>query len=75
MNFLPKCWATSKISLGDLLETSKAFKIAGKVSSNCTSTTAPITATILPWPPFPGLGAAALTEEVVVTVAEVLSII
>ena len=46
--FLPKCWATSKISLGDLPSTSKAFKIGGKLLSNWTSTTAPITETTRP---------------------------
>lgn len=34
--------------------------MAGKFSSNCTSTTAPITATILPEVPFPALAAGAV---------------
>lgn len=46
--FLPKCWATSRMSLGDLPSTSREFKIGGRPSSNWTSTTAPITAIILP---------------------------
>ena len=46
--FLPKCCATSKMSLGDLPSTSKEFKIGGRPSSNWTSTTAPMTAIILP---------------------------
>lgn len=45
---LPKCWATSRISLGLLSCTSKAFNIGGRLSSNCTSTTAPMTATTRP---------------------------
>merc|ERR1719348_1035228 len=55
--FSPKCWATSSTSLGDLLETSKAFRISGSPSSNWTSTTAPMTATIWPWflPPVDAL--------------------
>lgn len=36
------------MSLGDLPSTSKAFRIGGKPSSNCTSTTAPITDTMRP---------------------------
>lgn len=61
----PKCWATSNTSLGDLSLTSRAFRMGGRPSSNCTSTTAPITATILPWAPdlaaaAGSLGAAAL---------------
>ena len=47
-NSLPKCCATSRMSLGDLPSTSKEFKIGGRPSSNWTSTTAPITAIILP---------------------------
>ena len=47
-NTVPKCWATSRISFGDLPSTSKAFKIAGKASSKWTSTTAPITDTTCP---------------------------
>lgn len=48
LNILPKCWATSKISLDSLPCTSKALRIGGNPWSNCTSTTAPITATM--WP-------------------------
>ena len=44
--FSPKCCATSKTNLGDLSATSNALRISGRPSSNCTSTTAPITATI-----------------------------
>lgn len=40
---------TSSTSLGLRFCTSKAFKIGGKSSSNCTSTTAPITATTFPF--------------------------
>ncbi|RNA10541.1 hypothetical protein BpHYR1_045639 [Brachionus plicatilis] len=36
------------MSLGDLPSTSKAFKIGGSPSSNCTSTTAPMTDTTRP---------------------------
>lgn len=46
--FSPRCWATSSTSLGLLFCTSNALRIGGRASSNCTSTTAPITATILP---------------------------
>uniref|UniRef100_A0A1B0CLT8 Uncharacterized protein n=1 Tax=Lutzomyia longipalpis TaxID=7200 RepID=A0A1B0CLT8_LUTLO len=46
--FSPKCWATSRTSLGLRPSTSNAFKIGGRFSSNCTSTTAPITATTRP---------------------------
>merc|ERR1719309_255680 len=48
--FSPKCWATSRTSLGDLFVTSRALRISGSPSSNWTSTTAPMTATI--WPLF-----------------------
>ena len=46
--FSPRCCETSNTSLGDLPATSSALRIAGRPSSNCTSTTAPITATICP---------------------------
>ena len=45
---LPKCWATSKMSFGDLPSTSKALRIGGRLSSNWTSTTAPMTETTRP---------------------------
>ena len=48
MCFLPKCWATSKMSFGERPSTSSALRIGGKPSSNCTSTTAPITDTTRP---------------------------
>ena len=54
--FLPKCWATSRMSLGDLPSTSKEFKMGGRSSSNWTSTTAPITAIILPTASAPAGG-------------------
>ena len=46
--FSPRCWATSRISRLPLLSVSSAFKIAGRCSPNCTSTTGPITWVILP---------------------------
>lgn len=55
--YLPKCWATSKTSLLSLPCTSKAFRIGGNPSSNWTSTTAPMTATIRPVA-VPAFGAA-----------------
>lgn len=48
IKYKPKCWATSNTSLGCLSLTSKALRIWGKASSNCTSTTAPMTATTRP---------------------------
>ena len=56
--FSPKCWATSRTSLGERPPTSKALRISGRPSSNCTSTTAPITATI-----WPSLAFAAATSS------------
>lgn len=47
--FSPKCWATSKIRRGVRFSTSRAFKIGGRLSSNWTSTTAPMTATTYSW--------------------------
>lgn len=46
--YSPKCWATSKTSLVSLPCTSKAFRMGGSPSSNWTSTTAPMTATMRP---------------------------
>ena len=46
------------MSLGDLPSTSSEFRIGGRASSNCTSTTAPITAMILPTAPGAAAGAA-----------------
>lgn len=48
ISYLPKCWATSKTSLVSLPCTSRAFRMGGNPSSNWTSTTAPMTATIRP---------------------------
>lgn len=45
---LPKCWATSRIRRGLRLLTSRAFRMGGSCSSNWTSTTAPMTATMRP---------------------------
>ena len=45
---LPRCCATSNIRRGVLFCTSKALRIGGSISSNCTSTTAPMTATTRP---------------------------
>lgn len=55
--YLPKCWATSKTSLLSLPCTSRAFRMGGNPSSNWTSTTAPMTATIRPVA-VPAFGAA-----------------
>jgi hypothetical protein len=44
----PKCWATSRTSLISNPYTSRALRIGGRLPSNCTSTTAPITWEILP---------------------------
>jgi len=49
--FSPRCWATSSTSLGVRFCTSKALSIGGRASSNCTSTTAPMTATTFPCAP------------------------
>lgn len=46
--YLPKCWATSKTSLVSRPCTSRAFRMGGRPSSNWTSTTAPMTATMRP---------------------------
>jgi len=50
--FSPRCWATSSTSLGVRFCTSKALRIGGRASSNCTSTTAPMTATTFPCAPL-----------------------
>jgi len=57
--FSPRCWATSSTNLGVRFWTSKALRIGGRASSNCTSTTAPMTATTFPCAP-PLVAAAAL---------------
>ena len=46
----PKCWATSRTRRLPSLSVSSAFRISGKTPSNWTSTTAPITCAILPFP-------------------------
>lgn len=46
--FLPRCWATSKTSLDSRPDTSRALRMGGRPSSNWTSTTAPMTATMRP---------------------------
>ena len=47
--FPPKCWATSKTSLWSTPWTSKALRMGGRLVSNWTSTTAPITCEIFPF--------------------------
>ena len=42
----PKCWATSKTSLVSVPCTSRAFRMGGSPSSNWTSPTTPVTATV-----------------------------
>src|SRR6188474_2701901 len=44
----PRCWATSSTSRLPWFLVSSAFRIAGRWSSNCTSTTAPMTWVIFP---------------------------
>src|SRR5262249_19837887 len=44
----PRCWATSSTSRLPWFLVSSALRIAGRWSSNCTSTTAPMTWVILP---------------------------
>lgn len=44
------------MSLGDLPSTSREFKMGGRPSSNWTSTTAPMTAIILPTASVPAAG-------------------
>ena len=41
--FSPRCWATSRTNFFPSCSTSKASNIAGRWSSNFTSTTAPMT--------------------------------
>uniref|UniRef100_A0A182WD12 Uncharacterized protein n=1 Tax=Anopheles minimus TaxID=112268 RepID=A0A182WD12_9DIPT len=53
-----QCCATSSTSRAVRPCTSSAFRIGGSCSSNCTSTTAPITATTLPCAPAAALAAA-----------------
>jgi len=62
--YLPKCWATSRMRRGDRSDTTRALRMGGSWSSNWTSTTAPITATIRPLPPFPAALGAAVAYEV-----------
>ena len=48
--FSPKCWATSSTSLSPPgIFASSALRMGGRAPVNWTSTTAPITETILPW--------------------------
>lgn len=55
---------TSRTSLGARLCTSKALRIGGNSSSNCTSTTAPMTATTFPLPlPAAALAAYPLSKH------------
>src|SRR3974390_2259488 len=44
----PRCWATSSTSRLPPFVVSRAFRIAGRCASNCTSTTAPMTCVIFP---------------------------
>ncbi|SIT57496.1 hypothetical protein BQ8794_40095 [Mesorhizobium prunaredense] len=46
--FSPRCWATSSTRRLPTLTVSSAFRIAGRCSPNCTSTTAPMTWRTLP---------------------------
>ncbi|CDX23150.1 conserved hypothetical protein [Mesorhizobium plurifarium] len=49
--FSPRCWATSSTRRLPTLSVSSAFRMAGRWSSNCTSTTAPMTWRTLPAAP------------------------
>ncbi len=49
--FSPRCWATSSTSRLPRFSVSSAFRMAGRCSSNCTSTTAPMTCRTLPLAP------------------------
>lgn len=47
-SYSPRCCATSRTSLDSRPATSRAFRMGGRSSSNWTSTTAPMTATMRP---------------------------
>jgi hypothetical protein len=56
--FSPRCCATSRTRRWPLLSVSSAFRICGRWSVNCTSTTAPITCATLPSGPLANFTAA-----------------